>query len=165
MYLFPAVLYSRFSLVQFSRSVVSDSLRPHELQHPRLPCPSPTPRVHPNSYPLTPWCHPTISSSTVPFSSHPQSFPASGSFPMSWLFASGGQVLEFQPQRQSFQWIFSLFPLGLTGLISLLSDVKWQGKTYLRNFQWILVLVTIRCYLRGVQLPIRSLARFWSPRK
>ena len=67
------------SSVQFSRSVMSDSLRPHELQHPRPPCPSPTPRVHPNPCPLSQWCHPTISSSVVPFSSCPQSFPASGS--------------------------------------------------------------------------------------
>ena len=73
--------------VQFSCSVVSDSLRPHEPQHARLPCPSPTPGVHPNSSPLSRWCHPTISSSVVPFSSCPQSFPASGSFQMSQLFA------------------------------------------------------------------------------
>ena len=77
--------------VQFSRSVVSDSLRPHELQHARPPCPSPTPRVHPNSCPSSRWCHPAISSSIVPFSSCPQSFPASESFPMSQLFAWRGQ--------------------------------------------------------------------------
>ena len=80
-----------FSSVQFSRSVVSDSLRPHEPQHTKLPCPSPTPRVHPNPCPSSRWCHPIISSSVVPFSSCPQSFPASGSFQMSQLFASGGQ--------------------------------------------------------------------------
>ena len=74
---------------QFSRSVVSSSLRPHEPQHARPPCPSPTPGVHPNPCPLCWWCHPTISSSVVPFSSCPQSFPASGSFQMSQLFASG----------------------------------------------------------------------------
>ena len=77
--------------VQFSRSVVSDSLRPHGLQHARPPCPSPTPGVHQNSCPLSRWCHPTISSSVIPFSSCLQSFPASGSFQMSQLFASGGQ--------------------------------------------------------------------------
>ena len=70
---------------------MSNSLRPHELQHARPPCPSPTPRVHPNSCPLSQWCHPTISSSVVPFSSCPQSFPASGSFQMSQFFTSGGQ--------------------------------------------------------------------------
>ena len=78
---------------QFSRAVMSDSLRPHELQHARPPCPSPTPGVHPNPCSLSQWCHPTISSSVVPFSSCPQSFPASGSFQMSWLFASGGQSI------------------------------------------------------------------------
>ena len=75
---------------QFSCLVVSDSLRPHESQHARPPCPSPTPGVHPNPCPLSRWCHPSISSSVVPFSSRPQSFPASGSFHMSQLFASGG---------------------------------------------------------------------------
>ena len=93
-------------LIQFSHSVVSDSLRPHEPQHARPPCPSPTPGVHPNPCPLSRWCHPTISSSVVPFSSCPQSFPASGSFPMSQLFAPGGQsiyLLVF-----SHQFLFSL---------------------------------------------------------
>ena len=81
------IVYSNgFSSFQFSRLVVSDSLWPHELQHARPPCPSPTPGVYPSSCPLSRWCHPTISSSVVPFSSCPQSFPASGSFPMSQLF-------------------------------------------------------------------------------
>ena len=78
-----------FSSVQFSHSVMSDSLRPHELQHARPPCPSPTLRVHSNSCPSSQWCHPAISSSTIPFSC-PQSLPASESFPMSQLFTSGG---------------------------------------------------------------------------
>ena len=77
--------------VQFSRSVVSDSLRPHELPHTRPPCPSPTPRVHPNSRPSSRWFHPAISSSVIPFSSCPQSLPASESFPKSQLFTWGGQ--------------------------------------------------------------------------
>ena len=81
----------QFSSVQFSRSVMSDSLWPHELQHARPPCPSPTPRVHSDSHPSSQWCHPAISSSVVPFSSCPQSLPASESFPMSQLFAWGGQ--------------------------------------------------------------------------
>ena len=80
-----------FSSAQFSHSVVSDSLRPHEPQHARASCPSPTPGVHPNSCPLSWWCHPTISSSVIPSSSCPQSFPASRSFQMIQLFASGGQ--------------------------------------------------------------------------
>ena len=79
--------------VQFSRSVMSTSLRPHGLQQARLPCPSPTPRAYLNSCPLHRWCHPTISSSVIPFSSLPQSFPASGSFQMSQFFASAGQSI------------------------------------------------------------------------
>ena len=91
-----------FHSVQFSHSVVSDSLWPHELQLTRLPCPSPNPRVHPNPCPLSLWCHPTISSSGIPFSSCPQSFPASGSFQMSQNQVA--KVLEFQLQPQSYQW-------------------------------------------------------------
>ena len=108
--------------VPFSRSVMSDSLQPHELQHASPPCPTPTARVHPSSCPLSRWCHPTISSSVIPFSSCLQSFPASGSFPMSQIFASGGQtigvsaltsVLPMNTQDWS--------PLGWTGWISLQS--------------------------------------------
>ena len=91
-------------MFQFSRSVVSNSLRPRELQHARPPFPSPTPGVYPNPCPSSRWCHPMISSSVISFSSCPQSFPASGSFQMSQLFESGGQSLEFQFQHQSFQW-------------------------------------------------------------
>ena len=112
----------QFSSVQFSRSVVSDSLRPHELQHARPPCPSLTSGVHPNPCPLSQWCHPTISSSVVPFSSCPQSVPASGSFQMSQLFASGGQSIGVLASTSVFpmntqDWS----PLGLTGWISLQS--------------------------------------------
>ena len=108
--------------VHFSRSVVSDSLRPHEPQHARPPCPSPTPGVYSDSCPSSRWCHPTISSSVVPFSSCPQSFPVSVSFQMSQLFTSGGQstgvsasasVLPMNTQDWS--------PLGWTGWISLQS--------------------------------------------
>ena len=90
--------------VQFSCSVKSNSLRPHESQHARPPGPSQTPGVYSNSCPLSQWCHPAISSSVDPFSSCPLSLPASGSFPMSQLFTWGGQVFEFQLQHQSFQW-------------------------------------------------------------
>ena len=83
--------YLQFSSVQFSRSVMSDYLRPHELQHARPPCPSSTPGVHSDSHPSSSWCHPAISSSVIPFSSCPQSLPASGAFPMSQLFSWGGQ--------------------------------------------------------------------------
>ena len=102
-------------LYQFSRSVVSDSLRPHESQHARPPCPSPTPRIHPNPCPSSRWCHPTISSSVFPFSSCPQSFPASGSFQMSQLSASGGQSIGVSASvsvlpMNTQDW----FPLGWT---------------------------------------------------
>ena len=92
-YLVDLILIIEFfsSSVQFSRSVMSDSLRPHELQHARPPCPSPTLGVHPNSCPSSRWCHPAIPSSVILFSSCPQSLPASGSFPMNQLFAWGGQ--------------------------------------------------------------------------
>ena len=85
-----------YASVQFSRSVVSDSLQPHRLRHARPPCPSPTPEVYPDSCPLSRWCHPTVSSSVIPFSSCLQSSPASGSFPMSRFFASGGQSIGVQ---------------------------------------------------------------------
>ena len=100
--------YKNVLSVQFIHSVMSDSLRPHGLQHTRLPCPSPTPRAFSNSCPSSQWCHPTISSSVFPFSSHLQSFLASGSFQMSQFFTSGGQIMEFQLQHQFFQWIFRI---------------------------------------------------------
>ena len=103
---FPHTLSSIFKFVQFSHSVVSDSLRPHGLQHARLPCFSPTPGACSNSCPSSQWCHPTISSSVLLFSSCLQSFPASGSFPLSQFFAQVAKVLELQLQHQSFQWIF-----------------------------------------------------------
>ena len=90
-YLLIYVIFPQYGSVQFSRSVMSDSLQPHESQHARPHCPSPTPGVHSNSCPSSQWCHPAISSSVVPFSSCPQSLPASESFPMSQLFAWGGQ--------------------------------------------------------------------------
>ena len=101
-----------------------DSLRPHWLQHSRLPCPSPTPRTCSNSCPSSQWCHPTISFSVVPFSFCLQSFPASGSSPISWLFISGGQSIGASASA----WVLPMhiqgwFPLGLTGLISMQSKV------------------------------------------
>ena len=99
-----SVLLNTQSASQFSRSVMSDSLWPHEPQHTRPPCPSPTPGVHSNSCPSSRWCHPTISSSVIPFSSCPQSFPASGSFQMSQLFTSGGQSIGVSIEHQSCQW-------------------------------------------------------------
>ena len=110
------------SSVQVSCSVVSTSLRPHEPQHSRPPCPSPIAGVYPNLCPLSRWCHPTISSSVVPLSSCPQSFPASGSFRMSQLFASGGQSIEVWASTSVFPMnIQDWSPLGWTGWISLQS--------------------------------------------
>ena len=107
--------------IQFSHSVVSNSLRPHGLQHARLPCPSPAPRAYSNSCPLSWWRHPTISSSVVPFSSHLQSFPASGSFHMSQFFISGSQSIGVSASVSVLPLnIQAWFPLGWTGWISLL---------------------------------------------
>ena len=106
----------------FSHSVMSNSLWPHELQHTMVPYPSPSPGAYSNSCPLSQWWHPTISSPVIPFSSCPQSFPASGFFPVSQLFASGGQSIGASiPASVLPKNIQGWFPLGLTGLISLLS--------------------------------------------
>ena len=119
--------------VQFSRSVVSDFLWPHELQHARLPCPSPTPRAYSNSTPSSQWCHPTISSSVVLNSSCPQSFPASGSFPMSQLFALGGQRTGVSTSPSVLPMNIQCWsPLGWTGLISLQS--KGLFKSLLQHY-------------------------------
>ena len=116
-------------LLQFSRSVVSDSFRPYTRQHAKPPYPSPTPGVYSNSCPLSRWCHPTIFSSVVPFSSHRQSFPASGFFQISQHFESGGQSIGASASTSvlpmsSQDW----FPLGWTGWISL------QSKRFSRVF-------------------------------
>ena len=109
-----------FSSVQFSCSVMSDSLQPHELQHARPPCPSPTPRVYSNSCPSSRWCHPAISSSVVPFSSCLQSLSASRSFPMNQLFAWGGQSTGVSASTSVLPTITQDWsPLGWTGCISL----------------------------------------------
>ena len=109
-------------LLLFSYSVMSNYLWPHGLQHPRLPCPSLSPGVWSNSWPLSRWCHPTVSSSVISFSSRLQSFPASGSFLMSWLFASDGQSTGASASASVHPMnIQDWFPLGLTGLISLQS--------------------------------------------
>ena len=114
---------------QFSRLVVSDSLWPHGLQLTRLSYPSPAPRVCSNSCPLSGWCHPTISSSVVPFSFHLQSFLASGSFPMSQFFASGGQSIGVSASASVLPMnIQDYFPSGLTRLISLQSKGLWMAE-------------------------------------
>ena len=134
---FHAFQFHAFHAIPFSHSVMSDSLRPHGLQHDRPPCPSPTPRVYPNSCLLSRWCHPTISSSVVPFSC-PQSFPASGSFQMNQLLASGSQsigvsasasVLPMNTQDwSSIGWIgwLSLQPKGLSRVFSNTTVQKHQ---------------------------------------
>ena len=106
------VLFRLLSLVQLFVTC--------EVQHARPPCPSPTPRVHSNSCPLSRWCHPAVSSSVIPFSSCPQSFPASGSFPMSQFFASGGQSIGVSASASVLPE-YSALPLGWTGWISLQS--------------------------------------------
>ena len=115
-------IWNQYSVSQFSRSAMSNSLRPHGLQHARLLCPSPTPRAYSNSCPSSWWCHPTISSSVILFPSHLQSFPASGSFPMSQFFTSGGQSIGVSASALVLPMnIQDWFPLGLTGWISLQS--------------------------------------------
>ena len=109
------MLSSSFQFNQFSHSVVSDSLQPHGLQHAKLPCPSPTFRAYSNSSPSSWWCHSTISSSVIPFSSCPQSFPGSGSFLMSQFFASGGQSIGASASAPVLPMnIQDWFPLGWT---------------------------------------------------
>ena len=132
---FPQKIKTRttISLVQFSCSVMSDFLRPHESQHSRPPCPSPTPGVHSNSRPLSHRCHPAISSSVVPFSSCPQSLPASESFLICGLLASGGQSIGASASASVLPvTVQDWFPLGLTGLISALckviSRIPWNSK-------------------------------------
>ena len=116
------------SSVQFTHSVVSDSLQPHELPHTRPPCPSPAPGVHSNSHPSSPWCHSAIASSVVPFSSCPQSLPASGSFPMSHLLAWGGQSIGVSASASVLPMnIQDWSPLGWTGWISLQSKGLSRG--------------------------------------
>ena len=114
------LIFVQFSPV--SCSVVSDSLQPHGLEHARPPSPSPTPRVYSNPYPLSQWCHPTISSSVIPFSSHLQFLPASASFQMSQFFTSGGQSIGVLASASVLPMnIRDWFPLGWTGWISLQS--------------------------------------------
>ena len=148
----------QFSSVQFSLSVMSDSLRPHELQHARPPCPSRTTGVYPNPCPLSRWCHPTISSSVVPFSSCSQSFPASGSFEMSQLFASEAKVLEFQ-LHQSFQWtprtdffrMDWLYLLAVQGTLKRSPQLKSRDNT----------LPTKICLVKAMVFPVVMYGWMW----
>ena len=117
----------RWRSVEFSRSFLSGFLQPHEPQHTRPPCPSPTPGVYYNSCPLSQWCHPTISSFFLPFSSCLQSFPASESFPMNQFFATGGPIIGVSASTSVFTMnIQDWSPLGWTGWISLQSQGLWR---------------------------------------
>ena len=134
-----ATLSFDYCSVLFNHSSGSNSLQPHGLQHTRPPCPSPTPRAYSNSCPLSWWCHPTISSSVIPFSSCPQSFPASGSFQMSQLFTSGGQNIGVSASTSVLpvntqDW----FPLEWTGWISLQSKglLRVSSNTTVQNHQF-----------------------------
>ena len=136
---------------QFSRSVVSISLRPHGLQHARPPCPSSTPGGYSNSCPWSLWCHPTISSSVTPFSSHLQSFPASGSFHMGRFFASGGQSIGVSASTSVFPMnIQGWFPLGWTRLISL------QSKGLSRVFSNITLMVEREEELKSLLMKVKE---------
>ena len=138
MHMWQNSIMSRFSSVQFSHSVVSNSLQPHEPQHARPPCPPPTPEVHPNPCPLSRWCHPNISSSVIPFSSL-QSFPVTGSFLKSQFFASSGQNIGVSALASVLSMnIQDWFPLGLTRLISLQSKgpSEFSPNTTVRKHQF-----------------------------
>ena len=160
---FPSDILRKTSSVQFNHSVVSDSLQPHEPQHARAPCPSPIPGVYPNSCPLSRWCHPTISSSVVPFSSCPQSFPASGSFPVNQLFASGGQRIGVSASSpvlpvNTQDW----YPLGWTGWISLqskglsrvFSNTTVQKHQILRRSAFFIVQLSHPCMTTGKNIAL-----------
>jgi len=135
----------------FSRSVVSNSLRPHGLQYRRLPCPSPTPGAYSNSCPLSQWCHPTISSSVVP-SSHLQSFPASGSFPRSLFFASGGQTIGASASASVLPVnIQDWFPLGLT-VVVMYGCESWTIKK--KAECWRIDAFELWCWEKNLESPL-----------
>ena len=153
-----SIIYTLISLVQFSHSVMSDSLQPHGLQHARLPCPSPTPRVYSNSCPSSQWCHPTISFSVVPFSSCLQSFPASGSFLVSQFFAPGGQSSGVSASASVFPMSMQdWFPLRWTGWISLqskglsrvFSNTTVQKHQFFRCSAFFIVQLSYPCMTTG----------------
>ena len=141
-------MFNRLLFIHFSPAVVSDSSRPHKLQHARPPCLSSTPGAYPNSFPLSWWCHPTISYSVIPFSFCPESSAASGSFQMSQLFTSGGQSIRVSASTSVLPMnIQDLFPLGWTGWISL------QSKRLSRVFSNTIVL---KHQFFGTQLALES---------
>ena len=148
----------QFSSVQFSCSVMSNSLRPHELQHAKLPCPSLTPGAYPNSCPLSRWCHPTISSSVVPFSSCPQCFPASGSFQMSQLFTSGGQSIGASASTSVLPMNTQEVPL-LTSkiMISVIHSISRMSSLKLSSSIPMLLTSPFSLYMSSSSLPLDQL--------
>ena len=142
---FLLTMYPWWTFWCFSLSVIPSSLQPHGLQHTRLPCPSPSPRVCSKPCPLSQWYHRTISSSVIPFSTCPHTFPASGSFPMSQLFPSDGQSIAASSSASIFPMnIQSWFPLGLTGLISLQS--KELSSVFSSTPFWCMILCLKNVY-------------------
>ena len=130
--------------VQLSRSVMSDSLRPHGLQHAKLPCSSPTPGIYLNPCPLIRWCHPTISSSVIPFSSRLQTFPASGCFPMKPLFSSGGQSIEVSASISALPMNTQGWsPLGWLDLLALQRTFKSLLQHHSSNHQFFSALLSL----------------------
>ena len=168
------MLRSHINILQFSCSVASDSLRPHESQHARPSCPSPTPGVHSDSHPSSQWCHPAISSSVVPFSSCPQSLPASESFPVSQLFVSGGQsigvsalasVLPMNTQDWApWEWAgwITLQSKGLSRVFSNTKSINSSALSFLHSP----TLTSIHDHRKNHSLDLRDLSRqsnvcFW----
>ena len=147
-------------LVQFSRSVVSNSLWPHESQYTRPPCPSPSPRVHSNSHPSSQWCHPAISPSVVPFSSCPQSLPASESFPVSQLFAWGGQrtgvsalaigMVKFYKGDQLCCWLLSWQGWGIN---KRELDWQWKSLPHMGRIHWAMTFLLFTLWV-NVIIPV-----------
>ena len=155
------VFHHQFSSVQFSRSVVSDSLWSHKSQHARPPCPSPTPRVHPNPCPLSRWCHPTISSSVIPFSSHLQSFASSGSFRMNRFSASSGQrtgasaLPSVLPMNIWMDWLYLLAVQGT--LKSLLQHHSSKASiSSVLSFVYSPTLISMHDYWKNHSFTMRS---------
>ena len=170
----------RFRSVQFSHIVLSDSLRPHGLQHARPPCPSKTPGVYSNSCPLNQWCHPTISSSALPFSSLIQSFPVTGAFQMSQIFTSGGQSIEVSASTSVLPMnIQDWFPWGWTGWNSLQSkglcksllqhhsskaSILWQSSFFIvqLSYPYMTIRKTIALTIQIFVSKVMSRAFLWN---
>ena len=145
-------------MLLFSCPVVSNSLQPHGLQHTRSLCPSPSPSDCPSSCPLNWWCHPTISSSVIPVSSCPQSFPTAGSFSMSWLFHQVAKVLKLQLQLQSFQWVFRVdFLIDGFDLLDVSGTLKSLLQHHSLKTSFLRCSVFLRVLLSHPYIPINNI--------